>query len=208
MSITKTIRGAIAFVALATVAQAQDPSIIVQSTTSTANSGLLDYLLPKFTEKSGVAVNDVADGTVALVLAAASQQVVIDVPDGDEALITPGLEVGLGGSGGNTGIVTLLRSVERSGSVVVQAVIAPSTTLDAVDGAVVTVTVSVDELDGVLVIPSEALVSRLDGSYALQVVLSDGISEFRSVEILGVSGSTAAVRGEGIEAGMEVLQPA
>ena len=152
--------------------------------------------------------DDVADGTVALVLAAASQQVVIDVPDGDEALITPGLEVGLGGSGGNTGIVTLLRSVERSGSVVVQAVIAPSTTLDAVDGAVVTVTVSVDELDGVLVIPSEALVSRLDGSYALQVVLSDGISEFRSVEILGVSGSTAAVRGEGIEAGMEVLQPA
>ena len=152
--------------------------------------------------------DDVADGTVALVLAAASQQVVIDVPDGDEALITPGLEVGLGGSGGNTGIVTLLRSVERSGSVVVQAVIAPSTTLDAVDGAVVTVTVSVDELDGVLVVPSEALVSRLDGNYALQVLLPDGTSEFRSVEILGVSGSTAAVRGEGIEAGMEVLQPA
>ena len=44
-------------------ASAQDKSIIVQSTTSTANSGLLDYLLPKFTEKSGVAVNVVAVGT-------------------------------------------------------------------------------------------------------------------------------------------------
>ena len=151
--------------------------------------------------------DDLADGTVALVLAAASQQVVIDVPDGDEALITPGLEVGLGGSGGSTGVVTLLRSVERNGSVVVQAVIAPAAPLDAADGAVVKVTVSVDELDGVLVVPSEALVSRLDGNYALQVLLPDGTSEFRSVEVLGVSGSTAAVRGEGIEAGTEVLQP-
>ena len=44
-------------------ASAQDKSIIVQSTTSTANSGLLDYLLPKFTEKSGVAVNVGAVGT-------------------------------------------------------------------------------------------------------------------------------------------------
>ena len=37
--------------------------IIVQSTTSTANSGLYDYLLPIFQEKTGIQVNVVAVGT-------------------------------------------------------------------------------------------------------------------------------------------------
>ncbi|WP_413718711.1 substrate-binding domain-containing protein [Silicimonas sp. MF1-12-2] len=44
-------------------AWAQDQSIIVQSTTSTANSGLYDYLLPIFQEKTGIRVNVVAVGT-------------------------------------------------------------------------------------------------------------------------------------------------
>lgn len=43
-------------------AWAQD-SIIVQSTTSTANSGLYDHLLPIFREKTGIQVNVVAVGT-------------------------------------------------------------------------------------------------------------------------------------------------
>ena len=38
-------------------------SIIVQSTTSTANSGLYDYLLPMFEQDSGIKVNVVAVGT-------------------------------------------------------------------------------------------------------------------------------------------------
>lgn len=42
---------------------ADGPSIIVQSTTSTANSGLYDHLLPLFKEGSGVRVNVVAVGT-------------------------------------------------------------------------------------------------------------------------------------------------
>lgn len=42
---------------------AEDKSIILQSTTSTANSGLYDYILPKFKEDSGVTVNVVAVGT-------------------------------------------------------------------------------------------------------------------------------------------------
>lgn len=46
-----------------TTASASDNSIILQSTTSTANSGLYDYILPKFNEKSGVQVNVVAVGT-------------------------------------------------------------------------------------------------------------------------------------------------
>lgn len=44
-------------------AGAQDQSIIVQSTTSTANSGLYDYLLPMFEEETGIRVNVVAVGT-------------------------------------------------------------------------------------------------------------------------------------------------
>ncbi|MEQ9260849.1 MAG: substrate-binding domain-containing protein [Roseovarius sp.] len=40
-----------------------EESIIVQSTTSTANSGLYDHLLPIFTGKTGITVNVVAVGT-------------------------------------------------------------------------------------------------------------------------------------------------
>jgi tungstate transport system substrate-binding protein len=47
----------------ATPATAQDKFIVVQSTTSTQNSGLFEYLLPKFTEKTGVEVRVVAVGT-------------------------------------------------------------------------------------------------------------------------------------------------
>jgi tungstate transport system substrate-binding protein len=42
---------------------AADEFIIVQSTTSTQNSGLYDYLLPKFTERSNIEVRVVAVGT-------------------------------------------------------------------------------------------------------------------------------------------------
>lgn len=44
-------------------AWAADEFIVVQSTTSTANSGLLDAILPEFTEGSGVEVRVVAVGT-------------------------------------------------------------------------------------------------------------------------------------------------
>jgi tungstate transport system substrate-binding protein len=40
-----------------------DKSFILQSTTSTANSGLYDFLLPIFTENTGITVNVVAVGT-------------------------------------------------------------------------------------------------------------------------------------------------
>jgi tungstate transport system substrate-binding protein len=42
---------------------AQDKSIIVASTTSTQDSGLFEYLLPKFKAKSGIVVKVVAEGT-------------------------------------------------------------------------------------------------------------------------------------------------
>jgi tungstate transport system substrate-binding protein len=48
---------------LAGAAQAQDRFILVQSTTSTQNSGLYEDLLPKFTEATGIEVRVVAVGT-------------------------------------------------------------------------------------------------------------------------------------------------
>ncbi|MFW2543907.1 substrate-binding domain-containing protein [Primorskyibacter sp. 2E107] len=57
------ITGALALVMLTGAAYADDASIIVQSTTSTANSGLYDYLLPMFQDKTGIQVNVVAVGT-------------------------------------------------------------------------------------------------------------------------------------------------
>lgn len=47
----------------ATAALAADTAIIVQSTTSTANSGLYDHLLPGFEAQTGIRVNVVAVGT-------------------------------------------------------------------------------------------------------------------------------------------------
>ena len=44
-------------------AAALDRFIVVQSTTSTRNSGLFDHILPRFTEKTGIEVRVVAVGT-------------------------------------------------------------------------------------------------------------------------------------------------
>ena len=47
----------------ASISNAQDRSILVQSTTSTQNSGFYDYILPIFTDETGITVNIVAVGT-------------------------------------------------------------------------------------------------------------------------------------------------
>ena len=64
----KTLTGLAATLALmlggaSTSALAEDPFITVQSTTSTQNSGLYEYLLPLYKAKSGVDVHVVAVGT-------------------------------------------------------------------------------------------------------------------------------------------------
>ena len=59
--VTGAALGAVLFTA--PMAQAQDKSIIVASTTSTRDSGLFEYLLPKFKAKSGITVKVVAQGT-------------------------------------------------------------------------------------------------------------------------------------------------
>ena len=64
MKSVERIWGLGAFMMLvSSVAVAADQSIILQSTTSTKNSGLYDFILPKFKEASGIIVNVVAVGT-------------------------------------------------------------------------------------------------------------------------------------------------
>ncbi len=67
MFLQKSLRNAlIAATLIATglsSAHADNPFIVVQSTTSTQNSGLLDVILPIFTESSGIDVRVVAVGT-------------------------------------------------------------------------------------------------------------------------------------------------
>lgn len=59
------IAGAAGLMLLACIAvtRAEEPSILVQSTTSTENSGLFGAILPKFKEKTGIDVKVVAVGT-------------------------------------------------------------------------------------------------------------------------------------------------
>ncbi len=61
---TKTaLTAAMILTAWTTGAHTDDTSIIVQSTTSTANSGLYDHILPTFKSAAGITVNVVAVGT-------------------------------------------------------------------------------------------------------------------------------------------------
>jgi tungstate transport system substrate-binding protein len=57
------LRHALFALSLAAAPVAAEEFIVVQSTTSTQNSGLFDHILPKFSEASGVAVRVVAVGT-------------------------------------------------------------------------------------------------------------------------------------------------
>ncbi|MGD1877940.1 MAG: substrate-binding domain-containing protein [Kiloniellaceae bacterium] len=61
--LTLAAAATVAAVSFGNPAQAEDPFIVVQSTTSTQNSGLYDYLLPIYKEKTGVDVRVVAVGT-------------------------------------------------------------------------------------------------------------------------------------------------
>ena len=55
---TRFIAAIAAFLVLASAAGAVERFIVVQSTTSTQNSGLLDAILPEFTEKTGTRVSN------------------------------------------------------------------------------------------------------------------------------------------------------
>ncbi len=164
--------------------------------------------LPEAASVSSVAksVGDaVGDGDQVLTLSAASQTVLIDVPTGDESFVVPGLAVRIGTVDGT---VELIRSVTQSGTTVVEAVIVPATPIEgAGNGASVKVTITHDGLAGVLLVPAAALVSRLDGTYALDVAQPDGTGVWTPVEVLGVADGNVAVKGDGITDGTEVVRP-
>lgn len=62
-SVLGLVAATFAAFALGGTASAEDKFIVVQSTTSTQNSGLFDHILPMFTEKTGIDVRVVAVGT-------------------------------------------------------------------------------------------------------------------------------------------------
>jgi tungstate transport system substrate-binding protein len=61
--LTTLAAAAICMLMLGAPAAAADKFIVVQSTTSTQNSGLFDHILPMFTDKTGIEVRVVAVGT-------------------------------------------------------------------------------------------------------------------------------------------------
>ncbi len=177
-------------------------------TTGTVTLGSVVFL-PASTTVSGVAraVGDaVGDGDTVLSLATPTQQVLIDVPTGDEAQVVPGLAVTIGQV---QGTVTRLRSADRNGSVIVEAVIAPAAAIESAgNGSAVKVTLTLPNNSDVLIAPAEALVSRLDGSYAVEEQDADGSTKWLTVELLGVSGGDIAIRGADVSEGTKLLVPA
>lgn len=62
-SVAKPVRLLFALALTAQVASAAESSILLQSTTSTANSGLYEHLLPVFKQETGIQVHVIAVGT-------------------------------------------------------------------------------------------------------------------------------------------------
>jgi peptidoglycan hydrolase-like protein with peptidoglycan-binding domain len=190
-----------------TMVKAWQQGLGVKATGSVALGSVV--FLPPTATVSAVAraVGDtVGDGDTVLTLAAPTQEVLIDVPAGDEAAVVPGLTVGIGSI---QGTVSRLRSANRNGAVVVEAVITPATPIDkATNGTAVKVTLTLQNEAGVLLTPAEALASRLDGTYAVQLQTADGTTKWLTVELLGVSGGDVAIRGTDLTEGTVLLLPA
>jgi len=70
----------------------------------------------------------------------------------------------------------------------------------------VKVTLTLQNDAGVLIVPAETLVSRLDGTYAVQAQTSDGSTSWLTVELLGVSGGNIAIRGDGVSFVLSIIR--
>ena len=86
--------------------------------------------------------------------------------------------------------------------------ISPDVALDVDAGATVEVTISYDLAIGQLVVPTDAVVSRLGGEYAVQTVGSTDSHTFVTVEIIAVSGNRTAIAGDGLNESTIILAPA
>lgn len=152
-----------------------------------------------------VAVGDeIGEGDDVLTLDAETQQILATVPEEDQQLVAPGTSVDVDGE---LGTVTVLRSSTADGVVSVVAVIATDAPLaGATAGRAVSVDITTTDAIGVLMVPVEAVASRLDGTYAVQVVAGSTI-EWVTVEILGQAGTRVGIRGDGLAEGTEVVVP-
>lgn len=152
-----------------------------------------------------VAVGDeIGEGDDVLTLDAETQQILATVPEEDQQLVAPGTSVDVDGE---LGTVTVLRSSTTDGAVSVVAVITTDAPLaGATAGRAVSVDITTTDAIGVLMVPVEAVASRLDGAYAVQVVAGSTI-EWVTVEILGQAGTRVGIRGDGLAEGTEVVVP-
>ncbi len=78
---------------ISSVARAEVERVLVQSTTSTQNSGLYDHLLPLFTEKTGIRVDVVAVGTGQAIRNASNGDadvLLVHAMDAEEAFVAAG----------------------------------------------------------------------------------------------------------------------
>lgn len=149
--------------------------------------------------------DEVGDADEMLTLAGKSQRVVIDVPAGDEQYWAPGLAVSIGSA---PGTVIVLQSIDRNSTAIVQAIVVPDALIDgAENGATLTVSAELVIARDVFLIPSQALVSRVDGTYAVQVVGQNDVVSWTPVTLEGVAGLRAGVLGDGLEDGVTVLAP-
>lgn len=148
---------------------------------------------------------EIGDGDVVAELATPSQQIVVDVPAEDQQFVSVGTPVEIGEIAGS---VTRLRSIESDAGVGVQAVVTPASPIEgASDGAAVTVRITSVAATSVPLVPVEAVASRLDGTYAVQV-LESGSARWVTVEIVGAAGQNVGVTGDGIAEGDQVVVPA
>ena len=154
---------------------------------------------------SVVVGDDVYDGDTVLELTGSVQQVIIEVPTELQADITPSMRVDIAGT---PGTVTRLRSADTDNGVTVQAVISPDTALDLEAGSTVKVTISYDLATDQLVVPTDAVVSRRNGVYAVQTLDDTGAHAFVAVEIVAVSGNRTAITGDGLRESTVVFVPA
>jgi hypothetical protein len=65
-------------------------------------------------------------------------------------------------------------------------------------------TVAADQL----LVATEAIVSRLDGTYAVEIPGATGGHSFLPVQVVAVSGNRTAITGDGVTEAMTVLAPA
>ncbi|MDH3302184.1 MAG: peptidoglycan-binding protein [Acidimicrobiia bacterium] len=150
---------------------------------------------------------EVGDGDPILRLGLAGTEVVAVVPAERRALVTPGLAVDVAGA---AGIVTRLVSSSTDSDVEVIAHVSVEDDLSAGAGEEVTVRFTITDATNVLLLPVEAVASRIDGSYAVQVVRSETDTEnprWTPVTVVAVSNGQVALVGDDLDDGTVVIRP-